>query len=219
MSMTNVESLERLDARHAARLRTLEWLHQFERNALVAERGMPGTVPEGVDPALFQVSIDAMRAKVGDLRRELFDLLDPAGDADVPPETPILDAICRVTFAMYGLGQPPGGVRYAGVPPEGSLLDAMDEHRMQERYAAAARVRALVGVGTRKIKQRPDPRLIAAVIACRDYDGQAEGQPFDPIVVLADPASPVVKVLTIVRIERAAWDRMNPDDADEATRG
>lgn len=52
--------------------------------------------------------------------------------------------------------------------------------------------------GSRTIRLMPDPRLIAAVIACRDYDGQEQGGGLDAIVVMKCPRSGRTKALVCV---------------------
>lgn len=77
-----------------------------------------------------------------------------------------------------------------GEPPTATLyeiVDAVRAHRDPEPVN-----------GSQSIRIIPDPRLIAAVIACRDYDAAPSSGSIEPIIVLKDPRTGRAKALICV---------------------
>jgi hypothetical protein len=114
----------------------------------------------------------------------------------MPTESPdpfaVLDPFNDARLANLVRGEP-------GAVPSGSLADAM------EALAELGRREAADGDVRHRFRLRPDPRLIAAIVACRDYAGSAPGD-VEPIVVLADPDhADQVKILCVLSMDRAAW--------------
>lgn len=85
-----------------------------------------------------------------------------------------------------------------GTPPGPSLVEAVlalrDLEAREQREGHSSTIRL-----------RPDPRLIAAVVVCRDYAG-CDPLDIDPILALNDPDDPdKVKVLCVLSVAKKAY--------------
>lgn len=78
-------------------------------------------------------------------------------------------------------------------PPTASLYEVVDAVRAHRDPPAVD--------GKRTIRVLPDPRLIAAVIACRDYDAQPSSGSIEPIIVMKDPRTGRAKALICVEYQ------------------
>lgn len=77
-----------------------------------------------------------------------------------------------------------------GEPPTATLYEIVDAVRAHRDPPAVN--------GSQTIRTVPDPRLIAAVIACRDYDAAPSSGSVEPIIVLKDPRTGRAKALICV---------------------
>ena len=96
------------------------------------------------------------------------------------------DAIDQIVAARFANsidnepGEPPTFTLY-------EIVDAVRAHRDPEPVN-----------GSQSIRVVPDPRLSAAVIACRDYDAAPSSGSVEPIIVLKDPRTGRAKALICV---------------------
>ena len=85
-----------------------------------------------------------------------------------------------------------------GVPPTASLVEAA-----AALEAIARRERTEKPSST--VRLRPDPRLVAAILTCRDYDG-CDPADVEPIIALEDPDDPnKIKVVCVLSVTKKSW--------------